>query len=203
MLVGTANGQQWLQPTRGGQKHMVGCKDGIILGLKFSPLGERPGAGGGVLLAPPPPAPLISGSHPAMLPPGREGGGALPSAARCPLPPSRPVVGERWHRRPAWHLRHARGDPGVPGMAGATRAMLGSCAERRVLKQRPRGGGPRRELMGRLGRGLGRGAPSAHPGLPPSQVPEATSILCCDVSPNNRLIVTGSKAHASVYQLTY
>uniref|UniRef100_A0A8C0MJC9 Transducin-like enhancer protein 6 n=1 Tax=Canis lupus familiaris TaxID=9615 RepID=A0A8C0MJC9_CANLF len=44
VLVGTANGQQWLQPTRGGQKHMVGCKDGIILGLKFSPLGERPGA---------------------------------------------------------------------------------------------------------------------------------------------------------------
>nr|XP_055198714.1 transducin-like enhancer protein 6 isoform X2 [Nyctereutes procyonoides] len=36
-----------------------------------------------------------------------------------------------------------------------------------------------------------------------SQVPEATSILCCDVSPNNRLIVTGSEAHASVYQLTY
>lgn len=45
MLVGTANGQQWLQPTRGGQKHMVGCKDGTILGLKFSPLGEWPGRG--------------------------------------------------------------------------------------------------------------------------------------------------------------
>nr|XP_060482514.1 transducin-like enhancer protein 6 [Panthera onca] len=40
VLVGTANGQQWLQPTRGGQKHMVGCKDGTILGLKFSPLGQ-------------------------------------------------------------------------------------------------------------------------------------------------------------------
>ncbi|EQB77628.1 transducin-like enhancer protein 6 [Camelus ferus] len=40
VLVGTANGRQWLQPTRGGQKRMVGCKDGTILGLKFSPLGH-------------------------------------------------------------------------------------------------------------------------------------------------------------------
>lgn len=40
VLVGTANGQQWLQSTLGGQKHMVGCKNSTILGLKFSPLGE-------------------------------------------------------------------------------------------------------------------------------------------------------------------
>ncbi|XP_053773839.1 transducin-like enhancer protein 6 isoform X2 [Desmodus rotundus] len=40
VLVGTANGQQWLQPTLTGQKHMVGCKDNTILGLKFSPLGQ-------------------------------------------------------------------------------------------------------------------------------------------------------------------
>uniref|UniRef100_A0A8C8XQH5 Transducin-like enhancer protein 6 n=1 Tax=Panthera leo TaxID=9689 RepID=A0A8C8XQH5_PANLE len=52
VLVGTANGQQWLQPTRGGQKHMVGCKDGTILGLK-PVVGERrdgrpaPGTRGG------------------------------------------------------------------------------------------------------------------------------------------------------------
>uniref|UniRef100_A0A8W4FQ06 Transducin-like enhancer protein 6 n=1 Tax=Sus scrofa TaxID=9823 RepID=A0A8W4FQ06_PIG len=46
VLVGTANGQQWLQPTLGGQKHMAGCKDGTILGLKFSPLGEWPAVGG-------------------------------------------------------------------------------------------------------------------------------------------------------------
>uniref|UniRef100_A0A8C9JSD0 Transducin-like enhancer protein 6 n=1 Tax=Panthera tigris altaica TaxID=74533 RepID=A0A8C9JSD0_PANTA len=97
VLVGTALGQQWLQPTRGGQKHMVGCKDGTILGLKFSPLGEWPGRG----------------------------------------------------------------------------------------------------------EGRGGGAPSAHAGLLPSKVPETSSILCCDVSPNNRLIVTGSRDHASVYQVTY
>lgn len=40
VLVGTASGQQWLQPARGGQKHMVGCKDSTILGLKFSPSGQ-------------------------------------------------------------------------------------------------------------------------------------------------------------------
>lgn len=55
LLVGTANGQQWLQPTCGGQKHMAGCKDSTILGLKFSPLGEWPGVGGGR-----PPWPLAS-----------------------------------------------------------------------------------------------------------------------------------------------
>ncbi|XP_026336799.2 transducin-like enhancer protein 6 isoform X5 [Ursus arctos] len=36
-----------------------------------------------------------------------------------------------------------------------------------------------------------------------SQVPETSSVLCCDVSPNSRLMVTGSKDHASVYQITY
>ncbi|XP_072577960.1 transducin-like enhancer protein 6 isoform X3 [Vulpes vulpes] len=98
VLVGTANGQQWLQPTRGGQKHMVGCKDGIILGLKFSPLGQ-------------------------------------------------------------WWVSVGTDDLlGIYGMPAGTLVF---------------------------------------------QVPEATSILCCDVSLNNRLIVTGSKAHASVYQLTY
>ncbi|XP_055285107.1 transducin-like enhancer protein 6 isoform X9 [Moschus berezovskii] len=40
VLVGTANGQQWLQPSLGGPKRMVGCKDGTILGLKFSPVGQ-------------------------------------------------------------------------------------------------------------------------------------------------------------------
>uniref|UniRef100_A0A8C6CIB5 Transducin-like enhancer protein 6 n=1 Tax=Moschus moschiferus TaxID=68415 RepID=A0A8C6CIB5_MOSMO len=34
VLVGTANGQQWLQPSLGGPKRMVGCKDSTILGLK-------------------------------------------------------------------------------------------------------------------------------------------------------------------------
>uniref|UniRef100_A0A452R6K9 Transducin-like enhancer protein 6 n=1 Tax=Ursus americanus TaxID=9643 RepID=A0A452R6K9_URSAM len=93
VLVGTANGQQWLQSTQGGQKHMVGCKDSTIMGLKFSPLGE-------------------------------------------------------------------------------------------------------------VGAGVGE-LPSAHTGPPPSQVPETSSVLCCDVSPNSRLMVTGSKDHASVYQITY
>ena len=55
VLVGTANGQQWLQPSLGGQKHMVGCKDGTILGLKFSPLGEWPGSRRGVRRGPQPP----------------------------------------------------------------------------------------------------------------------------------------------------
>lgn len=47
LLVGTANGQQWLQPTCGGEKRLVGCKASTILGLKFSPLGEWPEVGGG------------------------------------------------------------------------------------------------------------------------------------------------------------
>uniref|UniRef100_A0A8C7AE22 Transducin-like enhancer protein 6 n=1 Tax=Neovison vison TaxID=452646 RepID=A0A8C7AE22_NEOVI len=78
VLVGTASGQQWLQPTRGGQKHMVGCKDGTILGLKFSPFGEWLGGGGGVPCGPQPPLgscptlpepplPFISRNHSVML----------------------------------------------------------------------------------------------------------------------------------------
>ncbi|XP_003460865.2 transducin-like enhancer protein 6 [Cavia porcellus] len=35
------------------------------------------------------------------------------------------------------------------------------------------------------------------------QVPEKACITCCDVSANNRLIVTGARSRASVYQLTY
>ncbi|XP_034854077.1 transducin-like enhancer protein 6 [Mirounga leonina] len=98
VLVGTANGQQWLQPTRGGQKHMVGCKDSTILGLKFSPLGQ-------------------------------------------------------------WWVSVGMDDlVSIYGMPVGTMVF---------------------------------------------QVPETSSILCCDVSPNNRLIITGSKDHASVYQITY
>ncbi|XP_077913830.1 transducin-like enhancer protein 6 isoform X3 [Halichoerus grypus] len=98
VLVGTANGQQWLQPTRGGQKHMVGCKDSTILGLKFSPLGQ-------------------------------------------------------------WWVSVGMDDlVSIYGMPAGTMVF---------------------------------------------QVPETSSILCCDVSPNNRLIITGSKDHASVYQITY
>lgn len=78
VLVGTASGQQWLQPTRGGQKHMVGCKVGTILGLKFSPFGEWLGGGGGVPCGPQPPLgfcptlpepplPFISRNHSVML----------------------------------------------------------------------------------------------------------------------------------------
>ncbi|VCW76273.1 unnamed protein product [Gulo gulo] len=98
VLVGTASGQQWLQPTRGGQKHMVGCKDGTILGLKFSPFGQ-------------------------------------------------------------WWVSVGTDDlVSIYGMPAGTVVF---------------------------------------------QVPETSSILCCDVSPNNRLIVTGSEDHASVYQITY
>ncbi|XP_069915411.1 transducin-like enhancer protein 6 [Oryctolagus cuniculus] len=35
------------------------------------------------------------------------------------------------------------------------------------------------------------------------QVPEATAILCCDVSSDSRLVVTGAGDCASVYQVTY
>lgn len=35
------------------------------------------------------------------------------------------------------------------------------------------------------------------------QVPETSSVMCCDVSPSNHLIATGSRDHASVYQITY
>ncbi|KAF0887340.1 TLE6 protein, partial [Crocuta crocuta] len=98
VLVGTANGQQWLQPTRGGQKHMVGCKDGTILGLKFSPLGQ-------------------------------------------------------------WWVSVGMDDlVGVYSMPAGTMEF---------------------------------------------QVPETSAVLCCDVSPNGCLIVTGSRDRASVYQVTY
>ncbi|XP_032739351.1 transducin-like enhancer protein 6 [Lontra canadensis] len=98
VLVGTASGQQWLQPTRGGQKHMVGCKDGTILGLKFSPFGQ-------------------------------------------------------------WWVSVGTDDlVSIYGMPAGTMVF---------------------------------------------QVPETSSILCCDVSHNNRLVVTGSEDHASVYQITY
>ncbi|XP_023368257.1 transducin-like enhancer protein 6 [Otolemur garnettii] len=40
-------------------------------------------------------------------------------------------------------------------------------------------------------------------GMKVFQVPETSSIMCCDVSSNNRLIITGSGDHASVYQITY
>lgn len=57
VLVGTANGQQWLQPSLGGQKRMVGCKDGTILELKFSPVGEWPGRTGESPVGPSSPQP--------------------------------------------------------------------------------------------------------------------------------------------------
>ncbi|XP_034513351.1 transducin-like enhancer protein 6 isoform X4 [Ailuropoda melanoleuca] len=98
VLVGTANGQQWLQPTQGGQKHMVGCKDGTIMGLKFSPLGQ-------------------------------------------------------------WWV-----SVGMDDLASIYSMPAGTVV---------------------------------------FQVPETSSVLCCDVSLNSRLMVTGSKDHASVYQITY
>ncbi|KAM7140622.1 transducin-like enhancer protein 6 isoform 1-T1 [Molossus nigricans] len=98
VLVGTANGQQWLQPTRGGQKHMVGCKDSTILGLKFSPLGQ-------------------------------------------------------------WWV-----SVGMDSLVSIYSMPAGAMV---------------------------------------FQVPEPTSVMCCDVSSDNRLIVTGSRDHASVYQITY
>ncbi|XP_066217088.1 transducin-like enhancer protein 6 isoform X11 [Saccopteryx leptura] len=98
VLVGTANGQQWLQPTLGGQKYMVGCKDSTILGLKFSPLGQ-------------------------------------------------------------WWV-----SVGMDNLVSIHSMPTGA----KVL-----------------------------------QVPETTSVMCCDVSSNNRLIATGSRDHASVYQITY
>ncbi|XP_016077669.1 PREDICTED: transducin-like enhancer protein 6 [Miniopterus natalensis] len=98
VLVGTANGQQWLQPTCGGQKRMVGCKDSTILGLKFSPLGQ-------------------------------------------------------------WWV-----SVGMDNLVSIYSMPTGTMV---------------------------------------FQVPETTSVRCCDVSSNNRLIVTGSRDHASVYQITY
>lgn len=64
--MGTANGQQWLLPTCGGQKHMVGSKDSTILGLKFSPFGEWPQVGGGIPL-------WLSPSHGALPHSGQPG----------------------------------------------------------------------------------------------------------------------------------
>ncbi|XP_054549020.1 transducin-like enhancer protein 6 isoform X2 [Talpa occidentalis] len=98
ILVGTASGQQWLQPTHGGQKYTVGCKDSTILGLQFSPLG-------------------------------------------------------RW-----WVSVGMDNLISVYSMPTGTKVF---------------------------------------------QVPETSSIVCCDVSPNNRLIITGSQKEAAVYQLTY
>uniref|UniRef100_G1PNJ1 TLE family member 6, subcortical maternal complex member n=1 Tax=Myotis lucifugus TaxID=59463 RepID=G1PNJ1_MYOLU len=98
VLVGTANGQQWLQSTLGDQKHMVGCKDSTILGLKFSPLGQ-------------------------------------------------------W-----WVSVGMDNLVSIYGMPTGTVQF---------------------------------------------QVPERTSVMCCDVSSNNRLIATGSRDHASVYQIMY
>ncbi|XP_047633538.1 transducin-like enhancer protein 6 isoform X3 [Phacochoerus africanus] len=98
VLVGTANGQQWLQPTLGGQKHMAGCKDATILGLKFSPLGQ-------------------------------------------------------------WWVT-----VGTDNLVSIY---------------------------------------SRHTGTAVVQVPESSSIMCCDVSASNRLIITGSREHASVYQIMY
>ncbi|XP_045687308.1 transducin-like enhancer protein 6 isoform X1 [Phyllostomus hastatus] len=98
VLVGTGNGQQWLQPTLGGQKHMVGCKNNTILGLKFSPLGQ-------------------------------------------------------------WWV-----SVGMDNLVSIYSMPTGAMV---------------------------------------FQVPETTSVMCCDVSLNNRLIVTGSRDHASVYQITY
>ncbi|XP_054574337.1 transducin-like enhancer protein 6, partial [Eptesicus fuscus] len=98
VLVGTASGQQWLQPTLGGQKHMVGCKDSTILGLKFSPLGQ-------------------------------------------------------------WWV-----SVGMDNLVSIYSMPTGTMQ---------------------------------------FQVPERTSVMCCDISPNNRLIATGSRDHASVYQLMY
>ncbi|KAM5308962.1 transducin-like enhancer protein 6 isoform 2-T2 [Glossophaga mutica] len=98
VLVGTANGQQWLQPTTRGKKHLVGCKDSTILGLKFSPLGQ-------------------------------------------------------------WWV-----SVGMDNLVSIYSMPAGTTV---------------------------------------FQVPETTSVMCCDVSLNNRLIVTGSKDHASVYQIMY
>nr|XP_058916079.1 transducin-like enhancer protein 6 [Kogia breviceps] len=98
VLVGTADGQQWLQPSLGGQKHMVGRKDGTILGLKFSPLGQ-------------------------------------------------------------WWV-----SVGTDNMVSIFSMPTGTTV---------------------------------------AQVPETSSITCCDVSSSNHLTITGSRDHASVYQITY
>lgn len=98
VLVGTANGQQWLQSTLGEQRHMAGRKDSTILGLKFSPLGQ-------------------------------------------------------------WWV-----SVGMDTLVSIYSMPTGTLQ---------------------------------------FQVPEKSSVMCCDVSPNNRLIATGSRDHASVYQIMY
>ncbi|XP_069336683.1 transducin-like enhancer protein 6 isoform X3 [Eulemur rufifrons] len=97
VLLGMANGQQWLQDTHGGQTHMVGSSGGTILGLKFSPFGQ-------------------------------------------------------------WWVSVGMDDVSIHSMPVGTMVF---------------------------------------------QVPETSSVMCCDVSSNNRLVVTGSGDHASVYQVTY
>lgn len=49
--------------------------------------------------------------------------------ASAPLPPSRPVVGERWHGQPGQHLQHAHRVHGVPG----TRVYRGEAGGQAVL----------------------------------------------------------------------
>ncbi|XP_037679738.1 transducin-like enhancer protein 6 [Choloepus didactylus] len=98
VLLGLANGQQWLQHPSQDQRHLVGCDRRIIFDLKFSPYGQ-------------------------------------------------------------WWVSVGLDDlVGIHGM--------------------PTG----RQVF---------------------QVPETSSIYCCDVASNNRLIVTGSTSSASVYQITY
>nr|XP_055104295.1 transducin-like enhancer protein 6 isoform X2 [Symphalangus syndactylus] len=98
VLLGMANGQQWLQSTSGSQRHMVGQKDSVILSVKFSPFGQ-------------------------------------------------------------WWASVGMDDfLGVYSMPAGTKVF---------------------------------------------QVPETSPMTCCDISSNNRLIVTGSGEHASVYQITY
>uniref|UniRef100_UPI003624ACA7 Ubiquitin-like protein SMT3,Transducin-like enhancer protein 6 n=1 Tax=Homo sapiens TaxID=9606 RepID=UPI003624ACA7 len=98
VLLGMANGQQWLQSTSGSQRHMVGQKDSVILSVKFSPFGQ-------------------------------------------------------------WWASVGMDDfLGVYSMPAGTKVF---------------------------------------------EVPEMSPVTCCDVSSNNRLVVTGSGEHASVYQITY
>uniref|UniRef100_A0A2I3HJE9 TLE family member 6, subcortical maternal complex member n=1 Tax=Nomascus leucogenys TaxID=61853 RepID=A0A2I3HJE9_NOMLE len=98
VLLGMANGQQWLQSTSGSQRHMVGQKDSVILSVKCSPFGQ-------------------------------------------------------W-----WASVGMDNFLGVYSMPAGTKVF---------------------------------------------QVPETSPMTCCDISSNNRLIVTGSGEHASVYQITY
>ncbi|XP_032108209.1 transducin-like enhancer protein 6 [Sapajus apella] len=98
LLLGMANGQQWLQSTSDSRRQLVGQKDGVILSVKFSPFGQ-------------------------------------------------------W-----WASVGMNGLLGVYSMPVGTNIF---------------------------------------------QVPETSPILCCDISSNNRLIVTGFREHASVYQMTY